>query len=199
MPTRDSDIRAALHSGELAAHACDPHTLVLDEMAICQGDFRIDVAVVNGSLSGYEIKSDRDTLLRLPAQAEAYGRVFDRVTLVVGDRHLGAAASLVPEWWRILGAVPSPGGLTALRSIREGSRNPELDVLALARFLWTGEALALLESRGGLRGLRGKSRRHLWAALAERYGAEELSVEVRAALRARPAWRTPGRAAAPRA
>jgi len=36
------------------------------------GASRIDRAVVNGSVHGYEIKSETDDLTRLPAQARAY-------------------------------------------------------------------------------------------------------------------------------
>jgi hypothetical protein len=61
MPTRDIDIRAALRAGELARHRDDDDTIIVEEMGIYQGDFRIDIAVVNGRMTGYEIKSDKDT------------------------------------------------------------------------------------------------------------------------------------------
>ncbi|HEX6037420.1 MAG TPA: hypothetical protein VFZ20_05255, partial [Longimicrobium sp.] len=72
--TKDSDIRSVLYATELARHAACSGSLVVPELEICQREFRIDVAVVSGTaLHGYEIKSDRDTLSRLPAQAVAYG------------------------------------------------------------------------------------------------------------------------------
>ena len=43
-------------------------TIVLDELGLCHGDVRIDVASVNGELSGYEIKRHADTLARRPKQ-----------------------------------------------------------------------------------------------------------------------------------
>jgi hypothetical protein len=49
-------------------------------------------------LWGYELKSERDTLERLPLQARIYSRVFDRVTLVTGLRHAGAAEDRIPGW-----------------------------------------------------------------------------------------------------
>jgi len=61
--------------------------------------------VVNGKLHGYEIKSDADTLKRLPAQAEVYSAVFDLVTIVVGEHHLDTVRAIVPEWWGIVKAA----------------------------------------------------------------------------------------------
>ena len=63
---RDSEIRNTLRATLLSEHAGDPTAVVIDELGICQGSARIDMAVVNGSLNGYEIKSDLDTLARLP-------------------------------------------------------------------------------------------------------------------------------------
>ena len=34
----------------------------VEELGVCRGRVRVDVAVVNGTLHGYEIKSDRDSL-----------------------------------------------------------------------------------------------------------------------------------------
>ena len=56
-------------------------------MGVWSGTVRIDVAVLNGEMCGYEIKSDRDTLERLPFQIEIYSKEFDKLTLVVGRRH----------------------------------------------------------------------------------------------------------------
>ena len=64
MTTNDKIIRAAL-KGELERlHAGDDKLRIVEEFGIEHGAIRIDIAVVNGLLHGYEIKSDRDTLLR---------------------------------------------------------------------------------------------------------------------------------------
>ena len=57
--------------------------------------------VVNGSLKGFEIKSDRDTLKRLGRQSEIYSKVFDTITLVTSECHLTPALDLIPAWWGI--------------------------------------------------------------------------------------------------
>lgn len=196
MPTRDRDIRSALYASELARYEACSDSRVLPELGICQGEFRIDVAVVNGALHGYEIKSDRDTLGRLPAQAAAYGRVFDTVTLVVGTSHLEAALHAVPGWWRVL-AASAEGGAPALRPVREGGRNPALDPIALAQLLWRDELVALLEGCGAPRKLLRRPKWELWPALAARMELDELSARVREVLKQRQSWRTSSEAASP--
>lgn len=186
---RDLDVRRALYQTVLAPHRADPDTLVVDELGLNWGSIRVDVAVVNGSIHGYEIKSDSDNLDRLPMQAEMYGRVLDRVTLVAG-RHLAAAKQQVPAWWELCEAVEVAPGDVKIRSIRRGRSNPNLDLAAVAMLLWRDEALAILEEKGCAAGLRSKPRRALYAALLENLTATQLRSQVRQALKRRgPAWR----------
>jgi hypothetical protein len=56
------------------------------------------MVVVGRSLDAFEIKSERDTLRRLPRQALAYERLFDRCTLVLAERHSDHPAAMLPEW-----------------------------------------------------------------------------------------------------
>src|ERR1700755_210395 len=119
---RDRDIRSALHRVLQAEHATDQHTLIVDELGLCQGAARADVAVLNGSLAGFEIKSDRDTLARLPNQAQIYGRVFDYVTIVVGAKHARSIRSSVPSFWGITVASEMDGHLE-LKTRRQAKRN----------------------------------------------------------------------------
>src|SRR5262249_38903872 len=83
---RDGEIQAALHARLVGEHQGEPDTRFLDELSLC-GLVRVDVAVINGTLAGHELKSDRDTLRRLPAQVEVYSKVLDRATFVVGEGH----------------------------------------------------------------------------------------------------------------
>src|SRR5258706_11027427 len=69
---------------------------IVPELGLWHGAARIDIAVVNGILHGFEIKSDRDTLSRLDVQMPAYNSVFDKVTLVVGRTHLVQAFQTIP-------------------------------------------------------------------------------------------------------
>src|SRR5579864_2664888 len=98
---RDSDVRTAVRAWLNAKYAADPNTRIVEEMGIWSGSVRIDIAVINGELHGFELKSERDTLARLEGQAELYSQVFDRMTLVTAERHLNKAQSKIPPWWGI--------------------------------------------------------------------------------------------------
>lgn len=186
---RDRDIRSCLRALLEAEHKGDDDTLILDELGLLQGAARVDMAVVNGSLAAWEIKSERDTLRRLAGQANAYGRVFDYVTLVAAPAHVAKVEASLPVWWGVSVAVQNDAGEVAIEVRRSPQRNLGTDSGAVAELLWREEALAVLESRGLDGGLRSRPRRALWSALVEHLPSAELASEVRAALKSRQGWR----------
>jgi hypothetical protein len=103
-------------------------------MVIPERDARIDVAVVNGSLHGFEIKSDRDTLRRLPAQRDAYNALFDEVTLITGDRHIEKAMAIIPDWWGVW-RVSGPAHRIQIERLHTPSVNPSPDPRLILRLL----------------------------------------------------------------
>lgn len=186
---RDLDIRRSLRTKLHAEHAQDPDTLIVEELGLLQGAARVDLAVVNGSISAFEIKSERDTLRRLDGQAEAYGKVFDAVTLVASRTHLRNARDCVPKWWGLASAEPDARGVVTIVPRRRARLNRRTVPAEVAKLLWREEALALLERRGLADGLRSKPRRVLWTALADQLTPEDLAGEVRATLKGRQGWR----------
>jgi hypothetical protein len=177
-------IRNALRTYLLATSARDSDSVVIEELGLSRGHVRADIALVDGRLHGYEIKSDRDSLRRLSRQVELYSKVFDFATLVVGDRFIENAKDAVPGWWGILHARQASTGLkfTTLRRCRV---NPERDVRVLAELLWASEALKLLDDRNVARGARGKPRRVLWERICQHYRLDEVARVVRDNLKAR--------------
>ncbi len=182
-PPADVDIRPVLRRSLLASTAGED-SVVVEELGLCRGRVRVDLAVVNGSLHGYEIKSDRDSLDRLAGQADVYSKVLDQVTLVVGERHLAHAMNRIPAWWGITRVDDTSAG-PELHLVRAEGENPARDPRALVELLWLPEALAILEARGQARGMRGKPRRLVWDRLCESLDTEEISSAVRAHLKAR--------------
>ena len=86
---RDADVRTALRR-ELEEHfRDDPDTRIVEEMGIWSGSARIDIAVINGELHGYELKSERDRLERPPRQIDLYNRVKIGTIVVVLEPHHG--------------------------------------------------------------------------------------------------------------
>jgi len=188
---RDAEIRSALHARLIDEHGSGQGTRYIDELGLC-GTVRVDVAVVNGTLSGYELKSDRDTLRRLPTQVEYYSKVLDHASLVVGEEHYERTNGVahLPPWWGLIVASPRLGQ-AHLEDVRPAEMNEHLDPYAIAQLLWRDEALCELEAREAATGLRSKPRRVLWDRLAELLDLDELRGIVRGRLKARATWRRP--------
>jgi hypothetical protein len=187
---RDVDIRPALRADLLGRHADEPDTVIIDELGVCRGRVRVDLAVVNGTLHGYEIKSDRDSLRRLKTQIDFYGKVLDRATLVVAERHLSGALDILPAWWGVVRVSDMARGQN-FSTVRRGRRNPCRDPRALVELLWLEDALALLEERQVARGVRGKPRRLVWDRVCEYLSLGEIAAAVRTQLKARAASQAP--------
>ncbi|MFD1992332.1 sce7726 family protein [Paenibacillus nicotianae] len=189
MKTRDIDIRTSLHFMLNQEHNNEPDTLILDELSVCQGDARIDVAVVNGEISGYEIKSESDTLVRLPLQTEYYNKVFDKVTILSAAKYLEDIKDIVPDWWGIIQAEKDDEGIIHFFTIRHPKKNNDIEAYALAQLLWRDEAINILKERGLQKGLLSKPRPVLWDALAKKIPITELQEEIRIRLKARSNWK----------
>lgn len=184
----DKDVRVAVLNWLDRVHAGDVDTRIVQEMGIWAGSVRVDIAVINGELHGFELKSERDTLERLPAQAALYNQVFDRVTLVVAAKHAAKAADIIPDWWGVSLAVGGPCKTVDLALEREPSRNPGLQPLQVARLLWRAEALVILERHALLKGYRSKPADVLARRLADELPIDVLRDEVRRTLKAREGW-----------
>lgn len=180
-PSGDRAVRTLLKHHLANAH---PGTAMvfLDELGLCQGDVRVDVAAVNGELSGFEIKSPADTLARWPKQRRIYSKVVDRAWLVAPEKTLAAAQA--PAWWGLMRIVETRDRL-GLRVVREAGVNPSPDPFSIACLLWRDEAITALEEFGLDRGVRTKRRRLIWQRLADQLPLDDLRRAVRAALKVR--------------
>jgi hypothetical protein len=187
MRWRDTDLRQVLDFSLRERFSESSSTVIRHEVGICEGARRIDVAMINGHFSGWEIKSDYDSLRRLPGQVEAYGLVLDYATLVATERHLAKAVDLVPEWWGVM--VATAGDRQPLLSdLRKPHINREVDPMALAQLLWRDEVMAILSREGISRGLSGKARWYVWERLCESYSLRQMRSVVRETLKERQEW-----------
>lgn len=186
---RDPELRAAVKDTLLAPFYSDPNTLIIEELGLKHGSGRVDIAVINGELHGYELKSDQDTLRRLPKQVAVYTSVLDRITLVVTPHHIVQAIEMVPEWWDIMLAEIQAAGNIRFQAVRTGQENPSLSALAIAKLLWRDEALQLLEILGAAEGIRSKPRRIIYARLVEVLDLDQVRACVRNLLKIRKDWR----------
>lgn len=141
---------------------------------------RADVVTIGASLWGFEIKTARDTLTRLPRQVEAYGRLFDRCAVVVAERHLDTTLALVPDWWGVAVIVGDSLPIS-FRLVRQPRRNQSVDPETLVRLLWRKEVRAIL-SEAGVEPDARASRASMWQELLITLDVDELKQVVREAL-----------------
>ena len=187
--TNDLIIRSTLVKYLKKSHIKDKKVRIIKELGVKHGTARIDIAVVNGIMHGYEIKSDKDTLERLPKQMNLFNSVFDKVTLVVGKNHLYDAINMLPDWWGIMIAKIDINGSVVFNLIRKEESNKKRDSVSLARLLWREEALTILKEIGKAKGFYSKSRDIIYEKLSIVFDQKTLGEKVRETILLRKDWR----------
>jgi hypothetical protein len=109
------------------------------------GECKADLAILNGTATVYEVKSERDSLSRLERQVTAYAKVFARVYVIAAENHIDAVMASVPRDVGIL-LLNSRHQISTLRYAvdRPGSTSPE----AIFDSIRTDEARMILLSHG---------------------------------------------------
>lgn len=185
----EAEVKKALYRTELAKLCLeDPSTRIVEELCILGGKVRVDVSAINGLLHGYEIKSAADNLDRFPRQQKYYNQIFDKINMVVDEKHVVKAVKLVPQCWGLISASSGPHG-TTLEEIWPARQNFEVDANALVQLLWRDEVLSILRVNGIGRGLSSKSRKYLWKVMTSRLDLATIKSSVRNCLKYRMDWR----------
>ena len=187
--SNESAIRVSLRNRYLRHHRGRDDVLVIDELGLAHARSRIDLVVFNGYLHGYEIKSNNDTLDRLPRQLNDYCCALQKLTLVVATRHLDATSAMVPDWCGLMEVLKGPRGGTTFAPQRRARINPNLDPFMLAHLLWRPEAQELLLRRGASSSDVNAPRKRLYRTLADEMPIHELAPAVKAAMASRTIWR----------
>jgi len=185
----DSIIRKAFHSHMIRHCHQDPNTLVVDELGVHHGKARIDIAVINGALTGYEIKSEMDDLSRLESQVEAYSTVFNKLTLIVAEKYSKDSQDLLPKWWGLITVKKGVRSGLTFNKDRIAKNNPQLDNYSVAKLLWKDEAISLLKEFGIKGKILRSNRNVLYENLADLVNKENLQSMVCEILKARQNWR----------
>lgn len=184
----DIDIRPELKK-HLASEFNNSNSIIVDEFKICWGDARVDVAVVNSNLHGYEIKSDNDTLERLPSQIEFYGKVFDTMSIVCTKKWLSKARHVIPPWWGIIMAEKVDEQIF-LKRLRREQLNKKVDVRSVLELTWKEEALEILASQKPTKGFKSKPRWDIWDEIMKLMKRDSIKKSVRECIKARDDWRS---------
>lgn len=145
MHLNDDGVRKLLLQELSIVYENDPKTRIINELGIDFGSSRIDVAVVNGIIHGYEIKSDLDTLDRLPRQMEYYNKLFQRMTIVISRKFYNQIREIVPPWW---GIKIISVDRTRLIDKRKGRKNNNQDKDTLLKLLWKKDLERLVDTLG---------------------------------------------------
>jgi hypothetical protein len=180
--TRDSDIRKVLLADLSERYNDKDHDLIVEEFGC--NSARTDIAVINGALHAFEIKSDSDSLDRLPSQMQAYEGVFEYITLVCGRRLLKRARATIPRWWGLQKAEHRDG-CVVLHQLRAPKLNPRQNALSLAKMLWKKEALTCLRKYGHRVVTSRHSADEVSKAVADNIPVSILTDEVRQAIKVR--------------
>jgi len=184
---KDKDIREAMIFKIDKENKTHEYRLI-NELGICDGVSRVDLAVVNGRLCGYEIKSDKDTLERLPGQIDSYNKTFDKITIIVGKKFENEIIDKVPEHWGIEVAYLNRMKNISFKRVRIAKINREIEAKALLELLWKDELVQLLKGKG-MKGIASKNRRKLRDIAADTIPLNEIKNYARETLKAREGWR----------
>lgn len=182
---RDIDVRMAVHKKILREHHNDPNTVVIDEFNLSLGASRIDIAVINGIMHGYELKSQKDNLKRLPVQVGYYSDVMDKVTLVADEHHIDDAMKIIPEWWGVKLISKGVRGGLHIQNLRNAQLNETQSAKSLVQLLWREECLLLLDKIDLLKGNKTKPRFEMWSLLSDNAPLKFIQKEVRHFLKSR--------------
>ncbi|KND17245.1 hypothetical protein ADZ37_19215 [Pannonibacter phragmitetus] len=187
--TTDADIRRALHTKRLRQLRARPDTLVIDELGLAHAKSRIDVAVINGCIHGYEIKSAKDTLVRLATQIDIYRQTLQKLTIVAAPKHVAGIMTNAPEWCGVIAAEQGPKGGIAFHVLRNAVANPDIDPVMMAHLLWRDEVIELLDRAGyAPKDLR-RPRKQLYKMLCEAMTLPEITASIRSFMVQRRTWR----------
>jgi hypothetical protein len=189
--TTDLEIRGALHSRCLRRARRDPNTLVVEELGLAHSKRRIDVAVINGSIHGYEIKSDRDNLKRFPEQLHIYRTSLQKLTIVTSSKHVSGLMQILPSWCGVKVATRARRGGVVFEDLQRPASNPDADRVMVAHLLWRDEVVRLLTSLGCKPSELRMPRKELYRLLADKMEMNEITTSIRTAMAGRQGWRCP--------
>ena len=137
----------------------EKHSVVVPEITFgnktkmnTKGAVRADIFAVNGDISIYEIKSEKDTLDRLPNQIKLYQEYANRVSIVIADKFMNK-----------IDFVPDSIGLYSysnrgIKCIRKPI-SKEVDIDSYLSYWWSSELKQIFK------GIKGSSNLHLDAGI----------------------------------
>lgn len=136
----DKDIRKVIYDSFSGGKE---ETRILEEFPM--GDSRADMLLVTKTkLIGLEIKSDRDSFVRLERQIKDYEKFFDTNYLVVGTYHVEEALRTVPAHWGIYEVYETEDGSYVMELVRGASMALKDNTEEKLYLLWRNELMKIV-------------------------------------------------------
>lgn len=105
------------------------------------GSCKADVAILNGTSTVYEIKSERDSLARLANQIENYRKVFAKIYVIAGEAHVQDVIDSTPNCVGVMSLMR----WDRIRTVREATdRSESVCPVTIFESLRSAEARAIL-------------------------------------------------------
>lgn len=132
--------RSALtHNVLMGTHSLNTACMLTEFRA---GACKADLAILNGTATVYEIKSERDSLARLANQVDNYKQVFAKVYVIASEGHISGVLDTVPEDVGVM----MLGSRYRITTVREAEDRPDrICPATVFESLRSAEAVAILK------------------------------------------------------
>lgn len=141
----EAKLKAAVVDRLISSGIVDDNAVLVSELTIDNWAHRTDIVLANGRLWGFELKSERDSLSRLPSQLEAFSKHFEKLVIVVAEKFEKQAEKLVLKFSGVgLWVACDKGNLTEKIRPRAKTMRPE----AYISLMTVPELRKLLSSNG---------------------------------------------------
>lgn len=84
----------------------------------------VDLLVINGKTTAYEIKTEYDSLQRLESQLNSYSKVFDNIYIIVSEKHLEKLKDFLKDNFTYVGILIFSN--KKIKSYKKAIQNPNL-------------------------------------------------------------------------
>lgn len=148
IPLSERDIKLAVIA-HLERTSALQDGVVINELPVANWSRRADLAVANGKLQAFEIKSDFDSLRRLDGQIALFATRFDKVVLVTTNRFISSALERLPAFVEIWEASRQ-GQEVRLRVVRRGQTREIKSRHILSSYLQKSEIASFIRSTGNV-------------------------------------------------
>lgn len=143
---REHDIKTALIV-RLHQKGMLDNAVLINEMVVAKWSRRADLALANGTLQAFEIKSDYDSLKRLDGQLATFNSRFEKVTVVCAPKFTIEVLSRVSHETEVLEVFKSNDSIV-FKVIQRGKTRNIKDKNILISFLLKKEIQLLLKNNG---------------------------------------------------